>query len=84
MDRLVLEKLTLKKLKEIVKENIGKGYSKLNKNELIDILAADEESEPEPEPEPKVLEAPLASTLVPKDTLLYCRLLEKEKVKNKC
>ena len=80
MDRLVLEKLTLKELKTIVKENIGKGYSKLNKNDLIDILAADEEPESEPEPEP----APPAPALVPKDTLLYCRLLEKEKVKNKC
>ena len=84
MDRLVLEKLTLKELKTIVKENIGKGYSKLNKNDLIDILAEIEQKEEEEESEPKVLEAPPAPTLVPKDTLLYFKLLEKEKVKNKC
>tara|TARA_R110001599_G_scaffold300071_2_gene505158 strand:+ start:628 stop:882 length:255 start_codon:yes stop_codon:yes gene_type:complete len=84
MDRLVLEKLTLKELKEIVKQNIGKGYSKLNKNDLIDILAADEEPEPEPEPEPEVLQAPAEPSLIPHGSLLFFRVLEKDKVKNKC
>ena len=38
MNKLELQKLTLKKLKELAKLKLGKGYSKLNKNDLIDRL----------------------------------------------
>ena len=38
MNKIELKELTLKKLKEIAKVKLGKGYSKLNKNDLIDRL----------------------------------------------
>ena len=38
MNKIELKELTLKKLKEIAKVKLGKGYSKLKKNDLIDRL----------------------------------------------